>query len=90
MEVSARGADEVKYIMCRWEPFQRGEVAADRLINLYLHMLRMPVVARGMNLSEDYSVSVPARTWKEDIERIIVDGIQVRNRNYVQSTELVR
>ena len=84
------GADEVKYIICRWEPFHRGEATADRLNNLYPHMLRMPVVARGMDLSEDYSVSVPVGTRKEDIEWIIDDGIQVRNRNYVQSTELVR
>ena len=46
-------------------------------------MLRMPVVARGMGLSEDYSVSVPTGTRKEDIERIIDDRIEVRNRNYV-------
>ena len=53
-------------------------------------MLRMPVLARGMGLREDYSMSVPTGTRKEDIEQIIDDGIQVRNRNYVQSTELVR
>ena len=53
-------------------------------------MLRMSVSARGMGLGEDYSVSVPAGIWKEDIERIIDDGIEVRNRNYIQSTELVR
>ena len=35
-------------------------------------------------------MSVPAGTLKEDIERIIDDGIEVRNRNYVQSTELVQ
>ena len=62
----------------------------DRLNNLYLHMLRMLVAARGMGLGEDYSVSVPAGTRKEDIERIIEDKIEVRNRNYVQSTELIR
>ena len=90
VEVSAPGADEVKFIMRRWEPFHCGEAAADRMNNLYLHMLRMLVAARGMGLGEDYSVSVPAGTRKEDIERIIDDGIQVRNRNYVQSTELVR
>ena len=83
MEVLAPKADEVKYIMRRWEPFHRGEVAADRLINLYPHMLRMPVAARGMGLGEDYSVSVPIETRKEDIKQIIDDGIQVRNRNYV-------
>ena len=84
------GADKVKYIMRRWEPFHLGEAAADRLNNLYSHMLLMSVAARGMGLGEDYSVSVPVGTRKEDIERIIDDGIQVRNRNYVQSTKLVR
>ena len=29
VEVSAPGADEVKHIMRRWEPFHRGESAAD-------------------------------------------------------------
>ena len=90
VEVSAPRADEVKYILCRWEPFHRGESATDRLNNLYPHMLRMPVAAWGMGLGEDYSVSVPTTTRKEDIQRIIDDGIQVRNRIYVQSTELVR
>ena len=56
------GGDEVKYIMHRWEPFHRGEAAADQLDNLYPHMLRMSVATRGMGLGEDYSVSVPART----------------------------
>ena len=90
VEVSAPGVDEVKYIMRRWEPFHYGEAAANRLNNLHSHMLRMPVDARGMGLGEDYSVSIPAGTRKEDIERIIDDGIQVYNRNYVQSAELVR
>ena len=35
-------------------------------------------------------MSVPVGTRKEDIERIIDDRIEVRNRNYVQSIELVR
>ena len=89
VKVSALGTDEVKFIMRRWEPFHRREVVADRMNNLYPPMYRMPVAARGMGLGEDYSMSVPARTRKEDIELIIVDGIQVRNHNFVQSTELV-
>ena len=48
VEVSAPGADEVKYIMRR--SFHRGEAAADRLNILYPHMLRMPVASRGMGL----------------------------------------
>ena len=90
VEVSASGANEVKYTLRRWEPFHSGESAADRLNNLYPHMLQMPVATRGMGLGEDYSVSIPAATWKEDIQWIIEDWIQVRNRNYVYSTELVR
>ena len=53
VEVSAPGADEVKHIICRWEPFHRGESAADRLNNLYPHMLRVPVAARGMVLARN-------------------------------------
>ena len=90
MEVSAPGIDEVKFIMHRWESFHRGEVAVGRMNNLYPPMYRMPVVARGMGLGEDYSMSVPAGTRKEDIEWIINDGIQVRNHNFIQSTEQVR
>ena len=90
VEVSALGADKVKHIMCHWEPFHSAESATDRLNNLYSHMLRMPVVARGMGLGEDYTVSIPTGTRKEDVQRIIDDGIQVCNRNYVQSTKMVR
>ena len=60
----------------------------DRLNNLYPHMLRVPVAAQGMGLGEDYSVSIPTGTRKEDIERIIDDGIEVRNRNYVQTGKI--
>ena len=83
VKISASEANEVKYVMHRWEPFHRGEAAADRMNNLYPHMLRISVVARGMGLSEDYLVSIPGGTRKEEIERIIDDRIQVRNCNYV-------
>ena len=64
VEVSVLEADEVKYIMRRWEPFHCGEATTDRLNNLYPHMLRMPVAAQGMDLGEDYSVSIPVETPK--------------------------
>ena len=41
-------------------------------------------------MGEDYSMTVPAGTNKEDLQQIIDDGIQIRNRNYIQSSELVR
>ena len=90
MEVSAPGVEEVKDILRRLEPFHRGASAADRLGNLYLHIYWVPVVARGMGLREDYTMILPASTPKEDFPHIIDDGIQIRNRNFVQLTELVR
>ena len=90
MEVSTLGDKEVKDIFRRWESFHRGASSADRLGNLYPHIYWVPVVARGMGLHEDYMMTLPASTPKEDFPQIIDDGIQVRNRNFVQSTELVR
>ena len=90
VEVSAPGVEEVKDILRRWEPFHRGASAADRLDNLYPHIYRVPVVARGMGLREDYSVTLPASTPKKDFLQTIDDGIHVRNCNFVQLIELVR
>ena len=89
VEISAPRVEEVKDILRRWEPFQRGASAADRLDNLYPHIYRLPVVARGMGLRGDYSVTLPASTPKDNFLHIIDDGIQVRNINFIQPTELV-
>ena len=50
----------------------------------------MPVVAQGLGLRKDYTVTLPASTPNEDFLQIIDDGIQVRNRNFIYSTDLVR
>ena len=89
-EVSPPGLEDVKHIVRRWMPFSRGEYAADCLNSLYQVMLWMPVPARAYGMGEDYSVTVPASTNKEDLQQIIDDKIQIRNRNYIQSSELVR
>ena len=88
-KVLAPGAEEVKDILRRWEPFHRGASAADRLGNLYPHIYRVSVVARALGLRKDYTVTLLASAPKEDFLKIIDDGIQVRNRNFVQSIELV-
>ena len=90
VEISAPGEEEVRKILRCWEPFHRRESTANRLKDLYLAMYRVPVTARGMGLHETYIFPVPASTPKEDFLQIIDDGIQVRNCNFVQSTELVR
>ena len=80
----------IKHIIHRWKPFNQGESAADRLDDLYPRMLRMPVAAQAGGLGEEYFVIVPTGIIKEDLQQICEDGMQVRNRNYIQSTELVR
>ena len=89
-EESVSGLEDLKHIVNRWKPFNRGEFAADLLNILYPVMLRMSMVARANRVGEDYSMTVPAGINKEDLQQIIDDGIQIRNRNYIQSSELVR
>ena len=89
-EVSASGLEDIKRIVRRWTPFNQGESTADRLNSLYPVMLRMPVATRANGVGEDYSVTVHAGTNKEDLQQIIEDRIQIRNRNYIQPSELVR
>ena len=80
----------MKDVLRRWEPFHCGASSADRIGNLYPHIYRVQVVARGMGLREDYTLTLPISTPKEDFLQIIDDRIHFRNRNFVQSTELVR
>ena len=89
VEVTTHGVEEVKSILCHWEPFHHEASPADRMDNLYPHIYRVPIVARGMGLHENYSMNLPTSTPKEDFQQIVDDGILVRNRNFVQLTELV-
>ena len=52
-------------------------------------MLQMPVTVRAGGQGEEYNISVPCNTNEEDIQQMIEDGMQVRNCNFDQSTELV-
>ena len=66
--MSVPGLEDVKHIVHRWKPFNWGESAADRLNSLYPVMLWMSVAARANGVGEDYSVTVPAGTNKEDLQ----------------------
>ena len=54
-EVTALGLDDIKLILHRWKPFNRGESRADRLDDLYPRTLQMPVTAREVGLGAEYS-----------------------------------
>ena len=66
-EVAVPGPEDIKSTLDRWKPFNRGESATDRLDNLYSRTLRLPVKAREAGQGEEYSVTVPIGTLKEDI-----------------------
>ena len=53
-EVTAPEPDDIKLILHRWKPFNRGESVADCLNDLYPRMLRMPVTAREAEQGEEY------------------------------------
>ena len=67
-EVTVLVSEDIKRIIHRWKPFNRGESAADCLNDLYPRMLRMPVTAQAVGLGEEYSVVVSVGTIKEDIQ----------------------
>ena len=52
-------------------------------------MLRMLVIVRAGGQGEEYNILVPCSTNKADLQQMIEDGMQVRNRNCDQSMELV-
>ena len=89
-EVIVPEPEDIKHIIHRWKPFNPGESVANRLDNLYPRTLRMPVDARAGGLGKEYYVVVPIGIIKEDLQHIIKDEMQVRNRNFVQLTELVK
>ena len=66
-EVTTPGPDDIKLILHRLRPFNRGESVADRLDDLYPRTLRMLVIAWEAGLGEEYSVVVLVGTIKEDI-----------------------
>ena len=88
-EVTVPGPKGAQEIVDRWRHFNRGESSADHLHDLYPKMLWMPVTVRAGGQGEEYNISVPCSNSKEDLQQMIEDGIQVRNRNFDQSTELV-
>ena len=89
-EVTAPGPDDIKSILHHWRPFNRGESAADRLDDLYPRMLQSLMRAQEARQGEEYSIVVPVGIAKKDIYQIIEDEMQIRNRNFVQTAELVK
>ena len=55
-------------------------------------LLRMLVAMRAEGRGEEYAVSIPAYACKDELKKVVEDKMLIRNRNrnFVQSAELVR
>ena len=74
-EVSVPGPEGAQEIIDWWRPFNRDESSANRLHELYQMMLRMSVAVRAGGKGEEYTISVPVGTIKEDLQQMIEDGM---------------
>ena len=88
-EVSAPGLEGAQENINRWKSFNQGESPTAHMHHLYPALLRMPVAVRAEGKGEEYAFSIPAYACKDDLRNVVEDDMQVRNRNFVQSVELV-
>ena len=88
-EVLAPGPEGAQEIINLWRPFNSGKSSAYHFYELYPALFQMPLTMRAEGRGEEYVVSVPASTGKEDLLQMDEDGMLVRNRNFAQSTKLV-
>ena len=88
-EVTVPGLEGAQEIIDQWRPFNRDESLADHLHDLYLTLLRMAITVRAGGQGEEYNISVPCSSSKEDLHQMIKDGMQVHDCNFDQSTKLV-
>ena len=56
---------------------------------LYPALLQMHVAMWAERKGEEYAVLVPAYACKDELKQVVEDGWLIRNRNFVQSAELV-
>ena len=88
-EVSDPGPKGAQEIINRWKSFNRGNSPTAHMEQLYPTLLRMSVALRAKGKGEEYVVSVPAYACKKDLKQVVEDNMLIRNRNFVQSAELV-
>ena len=89
-EVSTSGPEGAQEIIRRWEPFNWGKSLVAHLEQLYPTTLQMTDEVRFEGKGEKYVVSIITYTCKEDLKQAVEDGMLIRNRNFVQSAEMVR
>ena len=67
-EISVPGPEGAQEIIDLWKPFNRDKSSANHLYDLYLTMLQILMAIRAGGQGEEYTISVPADTIKEDLQ----------------------
>ena len=88
-EVLVHGLEGAHEIINRWRSFNKGESSAAHMQQLYPALLQMFVAVRAEGRGEEYDVSIPAYACKVKLKQVVEKGMLIRNRNFVQSAELV-
>ena len=70
-EVTVPGLEGAQEIIDRWRPFNRDKSSADHLHDLYPTLLRMAITVRAGGQGEEYNISIPCSTSKEDLHQMI-------------------
>ena len=81
----ALGLDAARLIIDCWNPFNKRDSSIAHMRKLYLNNLRMPVVARV----EEYSIPFPSYMDEKSYQRVVEDGMYIRNHDFDKTVELV-
>ena len=88
-EVSVLGPEGAYEIFNRWMSFNQGKSPAAHMKYLYPALLRMLLAMWAEGRGEEYVVLIPSYSCKDELKQVVVDEMLIRNRNFVQSAELV-
>ena len=88
-EVLVHGLEGAHEIINRLRPFNKGESPPAHMQQLYPALLQMSVAVRAEGRGEEYVVLIPSYASKDELKQVVEEGMLIRNRNFVQSTELV-
>ena len=85
VDTPAPGPNEPRSIIDRWNPLNKKDFSTAYMRELYSNLLRMPVAARA----EEYSVPFPSYMDNKSYQRVVENGMFIRNHELDETVELV-
>ena len=85
MDTLALSPDEAWSIIDRWNPFNKRDSSTAHMCELYPNLLRIPVAAHA----EEYSIPFPSYMDKKSYQRVVEEGMFIRNHDFDETVELI-